>query len=226
MLLSGDCYFQLDVELRVDCLHLFRPSPLLCKGIAQFAFAGSSRIPRRSSGGTLLFGVARSKLPTQGFHADTPAVKYVLTVSVNRQCSSFGHIPSPCTGIVVARVLLQIKVSRHNPVMAFVSRSEVPLNPAFREWLAVVVALFLLGIAGTGAGDWPLIEYLLLLVIGAVLAGLLLPVSAYGCCVPGAIVGNLWGGYFAAIVDRPNVQRLEDEARKQNPESTRGSAGG
>lgn len=128
------------------------------------------------------------------------------------------------------------------------------MNPAFREWLAVVVALgmiplgvvftvaavatfpswgvailvtlFLLGIAGTVAGDWPLIEYLLLLIIGAVLAGLLLPVSAYGCCVPGAIVGYLWGGYFAAIVDRPNVQRLEDEARKQNPESTRGSASG
>ena len=97
----------------------------------------------------------------------------------------------------------------------------------FPSWgVAILVTLFLLGIAGTVAGDWPLIEYLLLLIIGAVLAGLLLPVSAYGCCVPGAIVGYLWGGYFAAIVDRPNVQRLEDEARKQNPESTRGSASG
>ena len=128
------------------------------------------------------------------------------------------------------------------------------MTPAFREWLAVsvlvgtiplavvltvatvalfpnwsvaiLVALLVLGVAGVVAGDWPLIEYLLVLTIGGVIALLLLPHTLYGCCLPGAITGYLWGGYFSEIVDRPNTQRLEDEARLRNSESTGDSAGG
>ena len=119
------------------------------------------------------------------------------------------------------------------------------LNPAIREWLAafaligmiptgvfftatvvacfpgwgvvILIVLFLFGIVGIYAGGWPLFEYLLVLVIVTIAAGLLMLSTAYGCCIQGAVAGYLWGGYFAAVIDRPNTHRLANAARKQNP---------
>ncbi len=110
------------------------------------------------------------------------------------------------------------------PIGVVVTAATAALIPSWS--VAILVVFFLLGIGGIVVGGWPLIEYLLVLIIGGVFAALLLPHTAYGCCVLGAIAGYLWGGYFAEIVDRPNVQRLEDEAQVQASTSTRRKAGG
>lgn len=126
-----------------------------------------------------------------------------------------------------------------------VSPSKLPVRATpFREWLPVAVLLgFIpLGASIVGAlaysfphsglwvvlsavvvggfgiyfGDWPPVEYALLLGIAAILAGLLLPVSIFTICLPGAVVGYLWGGYFATIVDKPNVDRLREATRDES----------
>ena len=81
-------------------------------------------------------------------------------------------------------------------------------------WL--VLSVVVVGGSGIYFGDWPPVEYALVLGIAAILAGLLLPVSIFAICLPGAVAGYLWGGYFRAIADKPNVDRLMESTRDES----------
>ena len=79
-----------------------------------------------------------------------------------------------------------------------------------------MLCVVVVGGFGIYFGDWPPVEYALALGIAVILDGLLLPVSIFAICLPGAFVGYLWGGYFASIVDKPNVDRLTESTRDES----------
>lgn len=86
--------------------------------------------------------------------------------------------------------------------------------------LHMLVGLTVFGGLAIRVGDWPPIEYGLLLLIGVVLGLLLIPISPMGVAIAGAIVGYLWGGWGGSILDRPNVERLTREARSVRESDT------
>ncbi|MEM6689837.1 MAG: hypothetical protein AAF664_10445 [Planctomycetota bacterium] len=75
------------------------------------------------------------------------------------------------------------------PLSGIATEAAFELTP---NWsIAILVAFFLLRVAGTVAGSWPFIKYLLALVIVTVLAVLLKRDTSYGRSVRGALVGYL-----------------------------------
>ena len=111
------------------------------------------------------------------------------------------------------------------PVGAVVAGAMAYSFPQLALW--VLLSVVVLGGLGIYFGQWPPIEYSLVLVITAVLAGLLLPLSQdfplvlIGTGLPGAFVGYLWGGYCASILDKPNIDRLTQEARDESHQRSR-----
>jgi hypothetical protein len=106
------------------------------------------------------------------------------------------------------------------PVGAVVASATAYWFPQHALW--VLLSVVVLGGLGIYFGDWPPIEYALVLIITVLLAGLLLPLSQHFPLVvisvglPGAFVGYLWGGYCASILDKPNVERLSQASRDES----------
>jgi len=76
--------------------------------------------------------------------------------------------------------------------------------------VAGIGILLALGFIGLYLCSFPEIEYGLALVIAAILGGLLLISTGVFLCLPGLIVGYLWGAYFANLLDRRNTNGVLD----------------
>lgn len=106
------------------------------------------------------------------------------------------------------------------PVGALVAGATAFWFPQHALW--VLLSVVVLGGLGIYCGNWPPIEYALVLIIMVVLAGLLVPLSQrfplvlMSVGLPGAIAGYLWGGNCASILDKSNVVRITRASRDES----------
>ena len=56
------------------------------------------------------------------------------------------------------------------------------------------------------------IEYIIVLIVTAVIALVVAPLWKYIVTLPGIFMGYFWGSWMADILDRPNIERKRNES--------------